>query len=85
MSESISIITRTADQSRKANVELPVATRISQVLDAAQQEWNLPQNDYAARLERTNEELDPNSDLVTSGIKNNDVIEIYPILEAGLK
>lgn len=85
MSESISIITRTADQSRKANVELPAETKISQVLDAAKQEWNLPQNDYAARLDRTNEELDPNSDLVTSGIKNNDVLEIYPILEAGLK
>ena len=81
MSESISIITRTADQSRKANVELPAATRISQVLDAAQQEWNLPHhNNYAIRLERTNEELEPNSDLVTSGIKNNDVLEIYLIL-----
>lgn len=85
MSESISIITRTADQSRKANVDLPPETRIGQVLEAAQQKWNLPENDYAARLERTNQQLDPNSDLVTSGIQNNDVLEIYPILEAGLK
>lgn len=85
MSESISIITRTADQSRKANVDLPPETRIGQVLEAAQQEWNLPENDYAARLERTNQQLDPNSDLVTSGIQNNDVLELYPILEAGLK
>jgi hypothetical protein len=85
MSESISIITRTADQSRKANVDLPPETKIGQVLEAAQQEWNLPENDYAARLERTNQQLDPNSDLVTSGIQNNDVLELYPILEAGLK
>lgn len=83
MSESISIITRTADQSRKANVDLPPETKIGQVLEAAQQEWNLPENDYAARLERTNQQLDPNSDLVTSGIQNNDVLELYPILEAG--
>lgn len=85
MSESISIITRTADQSRKANVDLPLETKIGQVLEAAQREWNLPENDYAARLERTNQQLDPNSDLVTSGIQNNDVLELYPILEAGLK
>ncbi len=84
MSDSVSIIARTADQTRKAAVSLPLQTTVSQVLEQAQQQWNLPNDhDYAARLERTNEQLDSASDLASAGVQNDDVIEIFPILKAG--
>ncbi len=84
MSESVSLIIRSADQTRKAAVQLPIALTVEQLLRATQERWNLPPNaSYAARLERTGQQLDPVTTLGTVGVRENDVLEVYPILEAG--
>ena len=84
MSDSISLVIRSADQTRKAAVSLPVALTVDQLLQATQQRWNLPSNtNYAVRLERTGQQLDPATTLGSMGVQENDVLEVYPILEAG--
>ncbi|NJN74939.1 MAG: hypothetical protein HC796_00045 [Synechococcaceae cyanobacterium RL_1_2] len=84
MSEQISLIIRSADRTRQAAVQMPPELTIDQLLQAAQQRWNLPLDvSYAVRLERTGEQLDPNIALKSVELQENDVFEIYPILEAG--
>jgi hypothetical protein len=84
MSDSISLVIRSADQTRKASVTLPGLLTIEQLLQTTQQKWNLPANtSYAMRLERTGQQLDPAITLQAMGVQQNDVLELYPILEAG--
>ena len=84
MSDSLSIVVRMADGTRKAAISLPPTLTVGQVLQSAQQKWNLPSNaDYAARLERTGQQLDSSATLSSVGIEPDDVVEVYPILEAG--
>jgi hypothetical protein len=71
MPQQLSLLMRTADQTRKAEIQLPSNLRIEQLVQQAQKQWNLPEGvSYALRLERTGKQLDPASTL-------------YPILEAG--
>lgn len=84
MSDSVSLIIRSADQTRKAAVALPATLSVEQLLQATQQRWNLPSTtNYAVRLERTGKQLDPGITLGGVGVQENDVLEVYPILEAG--
>jgi hypothetical protein len=81
-----SVVVRMADGTRKAAVGLPGSLTISQLLQATQQKWSLPTNaNYAIRLERTGQQLDPSTTLNSVGVQENDVLEVYPILEAGQK
>jgi|GEM_PF-3596277 len=58
MSDSISLVIRSADQTRKAAVTLPAALTVDQLLQTTQQKWNLPgTTNYAIRLERTGQQL----------------------------
>lgn len=84
MSDSVSLVICSADQTRKAAVSLPVALTVDQLLQATQQKWNLPSNtNYAVRLERTGQQLNSTTTLGSVGVQENDVLEVYPILEAG--
>jgi Tfp pilus assembly protein PilW len=79
-----SVVVRMADGTRKAAVTLPKNLTIAQLLETTQQKWNLPATfNYAVRIERTGQQLTSNSSLVSAGIQEDDVLEIYPILEAG--
>jgi len=84
MSDSLSVVIRSADQTRKAAVSLPAVLTVEQLLQATQQRWNMPSNvSYAVRLERTGQQLDSTTTLGGVGVQENDVLEVYPILEAG--
>jgi len=84
MSDSISLVIRSADKTRKAAVSLPALLTVEQLLQTTQEKWNLPvNNNYAMRLERTGQQLDPAITLQSVGIQENDVLELYPILEFG--
>ncbi|MDZ7958988.1 MAG: hypothetical protein RMY34_14090 [Aulosira sp. DedQUE10] len=86
MTDSLSVIVRMADGTRKAAVSLPGTLSIAQLLQTTQQRWNLPSNaNYAVRIERTGQQLDPAANLASVGVEQNDVLEVYPILEAGQK
>lgn len=80
----VSVTIRTADRTRKAAVTLPAALTVDQVVSTTQQRWNLPPNsDYAVRLESTGQQLEGSKTLASAGVQNDDVLEVYPILEAG--
>jgi len=84
VSQQLSLLIRTADQTRKAEIQLPGNLRIEQLVRQAQKQWNLPEGvSYAVRLERTGKQLDPVSTLEAMGVSSGDVLELYPILEAG--
>lgn len=84
MSEQISIILRSADKTRKASVQVPGICTIEKLLKQVQQRWNLPgSTNYAMRLERTGEQLESTATLSSVGVENDDILEVYPILEAG--
>jgi hypothetical protein len=84
MSDKVSLIIRSADQTRKAAVQLPIDFTVEEILQTTQKHWNLPWNSgYAVRLERTGQQLDSINTLEELNILDNDVLEIFPILEAG--
>jgi hypothetical protein len=87
MADSLSLIIRTADSTRKNGVNLPVTLTIGQLLQAAKQKWNLPANsDYAVRLERTGQQFNNlSTTLAAAGVQMDDVLTVFPILEAGQK
>lgn len=86
MSDSLSLVIRSADQTRKAAVSLPVALTVDQLLQATQQRWNLPSNtNYFIRLERTNQQLDFSATLISAGIQEGDVLEVFFLPEGGQK
>ncbi|GAB4304762.1 MAG: hypothetical protein Fur0025_46630 [Oscillatoriaceae cyanobacterium] len=79
-----SVVVRMADNTRKAAVNLPGTLTIGQLLQTTQQKWNLPSNTgYAIRLERTGQQLDSSATLDSVEAQENDVFEVFPILEAG--
>lgn len=79
-----SVFVRMADGTRKATVNLPGTMPIGQLLQTTQQKWNLPSNTgYAIRLERTGHQLDASATLDSVEVQENDVFEVFPILEAG--
>lgn len=84
MNESVSIVVCMADGTRKATVTLPAILSIGQIISTTQQKWNLPVNtDYAVRSQSTGQQLEPKTTLSMAKIQNDDVLEVYPILEAG--
>ena len=84
MANSHSIIVRMADGTRKAAIKIPPTLTVGQILQATQEKWNLPSNfNYAVRLERTGQQLNPSASLGAQEVEENDVLEVYPIVEAG--
>ncbi len=84
MSGTISVVVRMADMTRKAAVNLPGTLTIGQLLTTTQQKWNLPNNvNYAVRSQSTGQQLTPTSTLQSAGVRTDEVLEIYPIIEAG--
>ena len=84
MADTLSITVRSADQTRKAAVTLPAGLTVQQFLASVMQRWNLPdETSYALRVSRTGEQLDPLVSLAGAGVREEDVLEVLPILEAG--
>ncbi len=86
MADALSVVVRMADGTRKAAVNLPGTLIIGQLVQTTQQKWNLPANsNYAVRLERTGQQLDASATLNSVGVQPDDVLLIFPVLEAGQK
>lgn len=81
---NVSVTIRMADETRKAAATLPASLTVDQIISTTQQKWNLPVDaNYAVRLQSTGQQLDGSSTLASAGVQNDDVLEVYPILEAG--
>jgi hypothetical protein len=75
---------RTANRDRKAEIAVDLNIRVSEILEAAMQNWALSADyDYVVRCDRLGTQLRPSATLVGSGIREGDTLEIQPIADAG--
>ena len=83
MSE-VSIVIRTADQTRKAEVSLPGSHTGADVIQAAVDNWSLPKDtDYSLVNTRLSKVVQPAVALETQGVQSGDILEVQPVLVAG--
>ncbi len=80
----ISVIIRTADQTRKAELELNANHTSADVIQASVDNWSLPTDtDYSIVNCTSGKTLNPTETLSAGGVKNGEILEIQPILVAG--
>lgn len=80
----VKFIIRTADQTRKAEVEMDRASVGSDILQAAVDNWALPTDtDYALVNVTTGRSLVPSQLLDEAFVKPGDILEVQPVLVAG--
>lgn len=83
MSE-VSVIIRTADQTRKAEVTLPASHTGADVIQAAVDNWSLPKDtDYSLVNTRLAKPVQPAVSLDAQGVQSGDILEVQPMLVAG--
>lgn len=83
-SDEISLIIRTADQTRKAEVTVPLDELCGELIQGAIENWKLDKDvDYSINNVTQNVALDPDAPIGRSGAKNGDTLEIQPVLVAG--
>jgi hypothetical protein len=81
--KNLKIVLRTADQTRRAELELTDQGLGSEILQSAMDNWALPeQTDYSLINTTTGEVLNPGESL-SGKVKDGDVLEVQPVLVAG--
>lgn len=81
--DDIPLTVRTADQTRKAAVEIDPETTGSKVIQTAAENWSLPTNtDYALVNTTTGKMIAP-GELLKDAVNPGDTLEIQPVLVAG--
>ena len=80
----VKFIIRTADQTRKAEVEMDRLSIGSDILQAAVDNWALPTDtDYSLVNVSTGRSLVPTQLLDENFVKPGDILEVQPVLVAG--
>lgn len=80
----VTIIIRTADQTRKAEVSMSNDNTGADVINASVQNWSLPADtDYTLVNASNGKALLPRESLSANGVKSGDILEIQPVLVAG--
>ena len=83
MTEELKIQVRTADQTRRAELELDPSSTGADIIQAAVDNWSLPSDtDYTLVNTTSGKALTP-SEALSGGVKPGDVIEVQPVLVAG--
>ena len=85
MTENLKLVIRTADQSRKAQVEVESAQSASQLIQAAVDNWKLPTDTDYTLVNVTRGVTVPASHAVGSIADPGDVLEVQPVLVAGMQ
>ncbi len=77
------LVVRTADQTRRADIQLEDASTGADVIQAAVSNWSLPTDmDYTLVNTTTGQVLTPSTALDRQ-VKDGDVLEVQPVLVAG--
>lgn len=80
----LKIIVRTADQTRKAEITVPSTNMGKDIIDAAVSNWSLPTDtDYSIVNITKGVAIIPTETLEKSGVQENDMLEVQPVLVAG--
>jgi hypothetical protein len=83
MTQSLKLYVRTADQTRRAELDLDGASTGADIIQAAVDNWALPADtDYTLVNTTTGRALAPGDDLARS-VRPGDVLEVQPVLVAG--
>jgi len=83
MSE-LTVIVRTADKSRKAEIVIPHECAVGEIIDGAIQNWSLPSDtDYTIINATSRKALNPSHTVLRAEIQEGDILEIQPVLTAG--
>lgn len=83
MSE-IKIIVRTADRTKKAEVNLSTQQTGADLIQNAVENWALPRDtDYSLTNDTQKKTVNPSETLEKAAVANGDVLEIQPVLVAG--
>jgi len=80
----LKLIVRTADHTRKAEIELPQQMTGGDVIQAAVEKWSLPRDsDYSLVNDTQKKTMNPSDTLEKAGVAAGDVLEVQPVLVAG--
>jgi len=83
MTQSLKLYVRTADQTRRAELDLDTGSTGADIIQAAVDNWALPADtDYTLVNTTTGKALAPGTDL-SQGVRPGDVLEVQPVLVAG--
>jgi hypothetical protein len=83
MTQSLKLYVRTADQTRRAELDLDGSSTGADIIQAAVENWALPADtDYTLVNTTTGRALVPGEDLAR-GVRPGDVLEVQPVLVAG--
>lgn len=75
---------RTADQTRRAELEMAPEETGAAIIQSAVDHWALPADaDYALVNVTQGKALKPNETLAQAGVASGDVLEVQPVLVAG--
>jgi hypothetical protein len=83
MTDPVKLVLRTADQSRKAQVEVQSDQSASELIQAAVDNWKLPTDTDYTLVNVTRGVTVPASQRVGSVADPGDVLEVQPVLVAG--
>ena len=82
--EQVKVIVRTADQTRKAEVEMERSNTGADVMQAAVDNWALPTDtDYSLVNVSTGQVLAPSQALEKGSVDDGNILEVQPVLVAG--
>jgi len=77
------LVVRTADQTRRADIQFEETSTGAEVIQAAVTNWSLPTDmDYTLVNTTTGQVLTPSASLERQ-VKDGDVLEVQPVLVAG--
>lgn len=77
------LVLRTADQSRRADIDFDPGSTGSEIIQAAVDNWALPADvDYTLVNTSSGQVLNPSQSLEQQ-VKSGDVLEVQPVLVAG--
>jgi len=77
------LVVRTADQTRRADIQFEESSTGAEVIQAAVTNWSLPTDmDYTLVNTTTGQVLTPSASLERQ-VKDGDVLEVQPVLVAG--
>jgi len=83
MSQSLKLYVRTADQTRRAELDLDAGNTGSDIIQAAVDNWALPADtDYTLVNTTTGRALAPGDEL-SKNVRPGDTLEVQPVLVAG--
>lgn len=83
MHDTVKVIVRTADQTRKAEVELDGHKTAGDLIQASVDNWKLPTDTEYTLVNVTQGKTVTPASPVNSFAKSHDVLEVQPVLVAG--